>query len=135
MSTRLKHLEFIQQIVERMAANSFNLKGWSVVIVSALFALGAADSNEAMVLLAAIPVAAFWLLDAFYQAQERAYRNLYQIAASDTRDDEERSLELDATRYFSLNHWLKAAVSGHLLLFYGALALGIVTVFFGIRGQ
>lgn len=45
MDARLKHLEFIQKAVQRMASNSFTLKGWSVVLVSALFALDAADAE------------------------------------------------------------------------------------------
>ncbi len=41
MEAKLKHLEMIQGVVNRMASNSFQLKGWSVVLVSALFALAA----------------------------------------------------------------------------------------------
>lgn len=37
----LKHLEFIQYIINRMAKNSFLLKGWTVTIVAAFFALAA----------------------------------------------------------------------------------------------
>jgi len=44
-----KHLEFIQGVINRLSTNSFLLKGWSVVLVSALFALSAPDSRAAFV--------------------------------------------------------------------------------------
>lgn len=49
---KLKHLEFIQNIVTRMNANSFVIKGWSVTLVSALFALAADKANLTFVLMA-----------------------------------------------------------------------------------
>ena len=60
---KLKHLEFIQGVINRLSTNSFLLKGWSVVLVSALFALSAADSQPIFALLACIPAFVFWGLD------------------------------------------------------------------------
>ena len=48
MERKGKHLEFIQGTVNRLSTNSFLLKGWSVVLVSALFALASADFNLPM---------------------------------------------------------------------------------------
>ncbi|SDX73720.1 hypothetical protein [Salimicrobium album] len=33
---KIRHLEMIQPIISRMAANSFYLKGWAVTLVTAL---------------------------------------------------------------------------------------------------
>ena len=44
MSDKQAHLEMIQGIVNRLSHNSFLLKGWSVVLVSAMFALAAKDT-------------------------------------------------------------------------------------------
>ncbi|MCP4140217.1 MAG: hypothetical protein GY755_08000 [Chloroflexi bacterium] len=41
---KIKHLEFIQGAVTRMADNSFKMKGWMVAIISALLAIYA-DNN------------------------------------------------------------------------------------------
>lgn len=40
MSTELndKHLALVQGVINRLAGNSFSLKGWSVTLVSALLA-------------------------------------------------------------------------------------------------
>ena len=45
MENKRKHLEFIQSVIARMNSNSFLIKGWSITLVSALFALAAKDSN------------------------------------------------------------------------------------------
>ena len=49
-----------------MASNSFQLKGWSVVLVSALFALAASNANTDFVYLALLPAVAFWILDGYF---------------------------------------------------------------------
>ena len=60
-----------------MAGNSFLLKGWTVTIAAALFALAAKDSNRRFAVLALFPSLAFWGLDAYYLRQERLFRRLY----------------------------------------------------------
>src|SRR5881296_3689006 len=74
---RTKHLEFVQNAISRMAGNSFLLKGWTVTIAAALFALAAIDSNRRFAVLALFPSLAFWGLDAYYLRQERLFRRLY----------------------------------------------------------
>ena len=36
MESKLKHLEMIQAVINRMASNSFVFKGWSVSIIAGL---------------------------------------------------------------------------------------------------
>ena len=43
---QIKHLEFIQNVITRMNTNSFQIKGWSIVIVSALMAIYASTQNN-----------------------------------------------------------------------------------------
>ena len=77
MDNKRTHLELIQGIINRLSTNSFVLKGWSVVLVSALFALAAPESRPAFVYLAYIPTVVFWGLDGYFLWQERLYRALY----------------------------------------------------------
>lgn len=78
MEQKLKHLEFIQGVVNRLSTNSFLLKGWTVVIISALFVLGSTgEENKTFFYLAYFPGIIFWLLDGYYLWQERLYRHLY----------------------------------------------------------
>lgn len=73
----IKHLEMIQGIINRMAANSFVLKGWSVTAGAALLALAVQTKNYSFMALVLIPVVAFWALDAYYLHRERLYRRLF----------------------------------------------------------
>lgn len=86
MERKLKHLEMIQGVVNRLAHTSFLLKGWSVILVSALFALAAADTDKLFVLLAYLPSLAFWGLDGYYLRQEKLFRALYDRVC-DTKDE------------------------------------------------
>lgn len=78
MEEKIKHLEFVQNVITRMNTNSFQLKGWMITIVSALLALYVNSENVLYIFVAIAPVIIFWCLDAFYLKQEKLYRKLYQ---------------------------------------------------------
>ena len=78
---KLKHLEFIQNVITRMNTNSFQIKGWAVTIVSATLALYASTKNDCFVLVGVFPAFIFWFLDAYYLTQERKFRGLYNDVA------------------------------------------------------
>jgi hypothetical protein len=59
MERKYTHLEMIQGIVNRLSPNSFLLKGWPVVLVSAMFALAAKDTQLLFVYLAYFPAIVF----------------------------------------------------------------------------
>jgi len=83
---KLKHLEFVQNVISRMAANSFLLKGWSVTLVAAIFALATKDGNPSLLPVAYLPAFVFWFLDAYFLRQERLYRKLYdEVRSQKTR--------------------------------------------------
>ena len=46
MNNKLKHLEFIQRVINRMASNLFFLRGWTVTLIAALFALFVKGTNS-----------------------------------------------------------------------------------------
>lgn len=78
---KVKHLEFIQNVITRMNTNSFQIKGWAVTITSALLAIFAAKSNPYFIATAILPVFIFWFLDSYYLTQERKFRGLYNDVA------------------------------------------------------
>lgn len=79
MEEKIRHLEMVQGVINRMAGNSFFLKGWMVTLVTAFFSLSDKDENTVYFLLVYIPIFIFWILDAYYLRQERLYRNLYDL--------------------------------------------------------
>ncbi len=76
--SRIRYLEAIQRVVDRLSNTSFILKGWAVSLVAGLMALAANSTNCGYVLIAYIPIAVFWFLDAYFLMMERQYRNLFQ---------------------------------------------------------
>lgn len=74
---QIEHLKMIQDVITRMASNSFSLKGWAVTLVAAIFALTWANISRGFLLIALIPIFAFWALDAYYLNLERKNRKLY----------------------------------------------------------
>lgn len=93
MEKKFKHLEMIQGIINRMASNSFMLKGWAVTLVAGVYALASKDTNKIYYLITYVPIVIFWGLDAYYLRQERLYRKLYDKV----RKQEEKDID------FSMN--------------------------------
>jgi hypothetical protein len=121
------HLELIQGVVNRLSTNSFLLKGWSVVLVSGLFALAASGTNSLFVYLAYFPACAFWALDGYFLWQERLFRNLYDDVRQ--RDEEEIDFSMDTSDVAKLaGGWWGASTSLTLRLFHGAILLTILIV-------
>jgi hypothetical protein len=117
MEQKIKHLEFIQGVVNRMAANSFLIKGWCITLVSALFALAAKDANVRYIIIAYIPVLVFWILDGYYLWQERLFRGLYnQIRV---KDESSIDFSMDTKTFEGgRNTWMKSIFSKTLCIFY-----------------
>ena len=78
----IKHLEFIQGVINRHNSNSFMLKGWAITIASALYALAGTVNEPILVLISIVPILLFWGLDAFYLSNERCFVDLYSAVAS-----------------------------------------------------
>ena len=80
---KIKHLEFIQNIITRMNTNSFQVKGMAITIVSALLVIYASEKNPDFLIISIFPIFLFWFLDAYYLTQERKFRGLYNDLLKD----------------------------------------------------
>lgn len=149
---KLKHLEFIQNVITRMNTTSFMIKGWAVTLVAALFALSDKTHEHHLYLIAFIPVPLFWLLDGFFLAAERRYRDLYKKVSGTV----EANIDFDMNPYYDINlikldknekwnsknrlrnwwklnlskllKWLSASLSITLILFYGVMLIVMFVV-------
>lgn len=132
MEMKIKHLEFLQNVITRMNSNSFLIKGWTITLVSALFALAAKDANVNYVLVSYIAIPVFWVLDGFYISQERQYRDLYKEIA--TKSETEINFSMDASDYCKGDRtWLAGIFSKTLIPFYGISVATTLTVMFLIK--
>jgi len=73
------HLGITQSVIQRMASNCASCKGWAIALVSAILVIVADKGKPQYVLIAAIPVILFWVLDAYYLALEKMFRKSYNI--------------------------------------------------------
>ncbi len=125
MEKTIAHLGFIQGVITRMGSNSFLLKGWSVTLVAALFALSAKDANNNFVLIAYFPVLVFWFLDAFFLHQEKLFRKLYEEVANGNISSDlftmNTSLVIDKTPSL-----ISVFFSKTLLPFHGVIVLVLI---------
>lgn len=83
---KLKHLEFLQNVITRMNTNSFLIKGWAITITSAIYALAAKDANPEYIGVTYLSCIIFWALDSYYLSQERKFRGLYDEVSAKNED-------------------------------------------------
>lgn len=130
MESKLKHLELIQGVINRMATNSFLLKGWSVTLISALFALAAKDSNQFFIYLAYFPCVTFWSLDGYFLWQERMYRKLYKHVALTSPGS--INFNMNASIYKNaVDSWFHICFSVTLRMFHGVI-FGVIILIMAI---
>lgn len=132
MDNKHKHLELVQGVINRMANNSFMLKGWAVTLVAGIFALAGKDTDKLYFLVTYVPVLVFWGLDAYYLLQERLYRSLYEKVRETEEDHIDFSLKATIEEFDSnKNSYCSCLLSKTELWFYMPLAVvctGIIII-------
>lgn len=130
---KIKHLEFVQEIINRMNQNSFQIKGWMITIVSAFLALYASSENEMYIFSAIAPVIMFWLLDAYYLQQERKFRGVYNDVADLLPEDSRltiKDFEMPIQKYQCGKYcYFKVLFSKTIFLLYGFVVVGLIVVY------
>ena len=125
------HLTMIQGVINRLAQSSFLLKGWSVVLVSALLAVAATSSEDLILYITLLPSLAFWGLDGYFLWQERRFRALFDHVRSQDEAVLDYSLDTKSLSNLTLYHkWWNAVFSRTLCLFHGAIFITVLAVLF-----
>ena len=129
----IKHLEFIQNVITRMNSNSFLIKGWTITLVSALFALASSDTNLNYVLISYIAIPVFWVIDGFFISTERQYCDLYNEVR--LKKEDEIDFDMDASKFNTgKNTWVSGILSKTLIPFYGVTFGATLLVMFFMKG-
>jgi len=125
MDNKRAHLEMIQRIIDRLTQSSFLLKGWNVVIVSALFALASNQMRTSIIWIALLPATAFWALDGYFLRQGRLFRKLYDHVR--TKDEKDIDFSMDTSVIAqAVNSWGCVAFSTTLKIFHGTVLAAII---------
>ncbi len=133
MEKKLKHLEMIQGVVNRLAGNSFSLKGWSVTIVAALLALSFSTQDKiAIISISFIPIVLFGILDSYYLWQERLFREVYNNVR--IKDEDKIDFLMNPMDYNNgPNRWLPTLFSKTVFIFYFALIITMIGIICYLR--
>lgn len=128
MDAKLKHLELIQGVINRLAGNSFYMKGWAVVLLSALLVLVVREDRGDLAWLGLLPVLVFWGLDAYFLWQERLFRALYDQVRLIDAAEIDFSMDVGVIRADPRLTWGRALISRTLTPFYASLAAVAIIV-------
>jgi hypothetical protein len=128
ISNKHKHLDFLQAAINRMAGNLFLLKGWTITLIAALFALAAKDTNKYFAYLAYFPLLMFWTLDGYFLSQERCFRALYDHVRKLDESKIDFSMDTRPFKNETRNTWPGAMFSRTLLVYYVSLAIVLLAL-------
>jgi len=120
----LKEIDIVQDIIKRMAFNSFMIKGWAITLVVVTLLLKGADYQ---VWIAFIPLLVFWFLDAYFLWHERMYRKLYDWVINNRLKTDKYLLDMNAYRFKDeVQSRFRIMLSITLGWFYGSIAILII---------
>ncbi|WP_242469629.1 hypothetical protein [Rhabdochromatium marinum] len=122
------HLQIMQGVIQRMAANSSSCKTWCITIVSAILVVTAHKDKPELIWLALFPSILFFVLDAYYLALEKAFRASYNafLKKLHTGQLQPEDLYAVAPEGSMEQHRVEAAKSFSVWGFYGFLIILVV---------
>lgn len=129
----IKHLEMVQDVINRLGHDSFLIKGWSMTILAAgiIFVARSQIQSAYIVLTFIIPVVGFWTLDGYFLWQERLFRKIYDEVRKQAKTD----FEMNPIKHKDKPKcsWIASMFSVTLNVFYGMETLFVFIVFFILK--
>jgi len=122
------HLQLLQSVIQRMAANSSSSKAWCITIVSAVIVLTSDKGTPNFALIAVFPTFLFFCLDAYYLSLEKGFRKTYTIFVTQLHSGEITPKDLYEVKISGsqCKHQLSAMQSFSVWGFYLSIAVFIV---------
>ena len=125
----------MQDVITRMADNSRACKTWAVTLVAAIlvvvtkFEVGTGSDSFGLLetWIAVVPTTIFWVLDSYYLALERGFRDSYNCFVRKFRSGELKGGELFEITAgdFGRHHLCSSLFSISTAPFYSMLAVGV----------
>ena len=152
MDNKIKHLEFVQGVINRLNSNSFMIKGWSITLTAAIFALTGTIKEPILCFISLGPIIMFWILDSIFLANERCFISLYSciinnytlnieknklkknIITENSKDYNlsELSMNFNQFKEIKRNNWYSVLFSNTISWFYSILVLLTIIIYFGL---
>ena len=126
LQARIAHLTFVQGIIARMAGYSSTLKNFSVTATLAIVVFALDKRVPEMWYAALAAIIAFMILDAYYLAQERAFRRIYEgLASRAWANSTDMKIEHSGVGLMDV---LSSLASASVWLFYVPMLIGIAVL-------
>jgi hypothetical protein len=133
MNNKQKHLEFITGAINRMSGNLFFLRGWTITLISALFALFVKNTDHSYIFIVYFLIVTFWILDGYFLSQERLFRALYDHVRKLDEKDIDFSMHTNEFKKDCRNSWFFSMFSSTLIFFYFPLTVAMLVISFLIK--
>ncbi len=133
-----KHLEFLQNNIARMNQCSFQMKGWSITLSSALIAIFVSTisqdkpGNKLYIYATIITTFLFWCLDSLYLSKERKFISIYNdlICIGNGKKQTKKEIRDFAIPLNDYKGWKYCIVRVMLLpselILYGSIIIGLI---------
>ena len=126
-----KYLEMIQNVIERLARNSFQIKAWAATIFTATIVLTYSIINILIFIVLIAVTSLFWGLDSYYLKQENLFRKLYEQKVNQFNNPQEKDkiemFDMNVSK-FQVKNVFKTMFSISELLYYIAI-IGTLVAF------
>ena len=129
MEYKARHLEMIQQVINRMANNCLNIKGWLIAIITAGFIFISKEYSRYGILVSLVLIIGFSFFDAKYLQYERKYRELYKIICESEKTDFSMNINREDINSIDKCKYKKCYLSISILLPYFVLTLYVAILF------
>ncbi|MBN1215555.1 MAG: hypothetical protein JXA99_08925 [Candidatus Lokiarchaeota archaeon] len=128
-----KYFEIIQNVITRMAHNSFLIKAWSITLLASIIVLTLSIINILIIFVLLIVLSTFWILDSYYLRLEKLYRRLYDSKVEEFNDKSKRKImklfDMEYKKYEKdEKHTLRIVISKSELLFYLPLIIALLSI-------
>lgn len=126
-----KEIDLIQGCINRMAQNSFMLKGWALTIFAGVTAFTKGENfsdSITLVCTTIIPFVCFWILDTFFLHTEKKYRKMYEDMLTKRKvNNTEGQYELNP-KTIKVDCFFKVMFSITMVIFYGIPLLASIVL-------
>lgn len=124
--TKEKHLDYIVNVIDRMARCSFMCKGWAIALAGALIAFDVKVSYSSVSFITILPLLIIWWLDAYYLRQEKLFRELFDDVRLRCFSQNPYSMNVDSFRQKST---FKNMFNKTEIMFYVAILITLLRDF------
>jgi len=121
----IEEVKVVQDIIKRMASNSFSVKTWTITLVVATL-LFKGNSNHTII--AFMPLFAFWFLDSYYLQQERLFRKVHNWIVDYRLDNDDKLFNMNPISFKNeVQSVLRIMFSISTLPFYGGIFIMLLS--------